>query len=107
MSTAATATRDDRRVPPLGGFNLTFLGMELRRMLRNRRTLVFALLLPPVFFLLFGTQGDYKTNYAYPHGNITGYVMVSMAVYDTMAPPPAVGPWCPSNAPWAGAGSCG
>ncbi len=81
MSTAATTTRDDRRVPPLGGFNLTFLGMELRRMLRNRRTLVFALLLPPVFFLLFGTQGDYKTNYAYPRGNITGYVMVSMAVY--------------------------
>ncbi|MEO9222994.1 MAG: ABC transporter permease, partial [Mycobacteriaceae bacterium] len=81
MSTTLSTTRDERRVPPLGGFNLTFLGMELRRMLRNRRTLIFALILPPVFFLLFGTQGDFKTNYAYPHGNITGYVMVSMAVY--------------------------
>ena len=27
-----------RRVPPLGGFNLTVLRIELRRMLRNRRT---------------------------------------------------------------------
>jgi hypothetical protein len=29
-----------REVPPLGGWNLTFLWIEIRRLLRNRRTVV-------------------------------------------------------------------
>ena len=43
-----------RRVPPMGGFNLTVLGIELRRMLRNRRTIVFTLILPAALFRLCG-----------------------------------------------------
>ena len=30
----------ERRTPALGGFNLTFLSIEIRRLLRNRRTVV-------------------------------------------------------------------
>lgn len=41
-----------RRQPALGGFNLTFLGIEIRRLLRNRRTFVLTLVVPVVLFLL-------------------------------------------------------
>ena len=43
-----------RRVPPLGGFNFTVLGIELKRMLRNRRTIIFTLILPAALLLSFG-----------------------------------------------------
>ncbi len=60
MTTATTAAaRPARRVPPLGGFNLTFLGLEIRRMLRNRRTVIFTLVMPAAFFFMFGSgQAD-------------------------------------------------
>ncbi len=68
-----------RRVPPMGGFNLTLLSIELRRMLRNRRTIIFALVFPAVMFLVFGSgnQGAEKVG----DGNVSAYVMVSMALY--------------------------
>ena len=40
---------DSRREPALGGFNLTFLWLEIRRLLRNRRTLSFTLVADTVF----------------------------------------------------------
>jgi ABC-2 type transport system permease protein len=79
MSDISTA----RRVPPLGGFSPTFVGLELRRLLRNRRAVMFTLIMPSVFFLLFGTDAKYKTESA-GHGNTTAYIMVSMAVYGAM-----------------------
>ena len=68
-----------RRVPPMGGFNLTLVSIELRRMLRNRRTIIFALVFPTVMFLVFGSgsQGAEKVG----EGNVSAYVMVSMALY--------------------------
>ena len=45
-----------RRVPPLGGFNLTFLYLEVRRLLRNRRTVILTLVVPIALFLLFRTN---------------------------------------------------
>jgi ABC-2 type transport system permease protein len=75
--------RPARSLPRLGGFSLTFLGLELRRMLRNRRTIIFALVMPPLFFLIFGTQSSYKTT-SVGHGNVTAYILVSMAVYGAM-----------------------
>ena len=36
----------DRPVPPLGGFSPAILRLEVRRLLRNRRTMTFALVLP-------------------------------------------------------------
>jgi ABC-2 type transport system permease protein len=80
--TAAVASVPDRRVPPLGGFSLTFLRLEIRRMLRNRRTMIFILVMPAVFFLLFGLpqRGQTLDNGA----PVTGYIMISLAVYGAM-----------------------
>lgn len=44
-----------RTIPPLGGFSGRILGLELRRLGRNKRAVIFTLVLPSVFFLLFGT----------------------------------------------------
>lgn len=81
MTTAESAAL--RSAPPLGGFNLTFLRLELRRMLRNKRTVIFTLVMPPVFFLIFGSDAQYKSENA-GHGNVTAYIMISMAVYGAM-----------------------
>lgn len=78
-----TTTAISRRTPPLGGFSPTILKLEFRRMLRNRRAVIFTLIMPSAFFLLFGSDSDYKTQTA-GHGNVTAYVMVSMAVYGAM-----------------------
>ena len=51
----------DREAPGLGGFNLTVLRLEIRRLLRNRRTVIFALIFPVVFFLAFGLNKAYAT----------------------------------------------
>jgi ABC-2 type transport system permease protein len=68
-----------RRVPPLGGFNPTLLRIELKRMLRNRRTVVFTMLFPAGLFLAFGSGPDWNDSVG--HGNVAAYVMVSMALY--------------------------
>jgi ABC-2 type transport system permease protein len=55
MSSSAPVTPrslDARQAPPLGGFNLTFLAIEIRRLARNRRTMVVTLVVPVVLFLL-------------------------------------------------------
>jgi ABC-2 type transport system permease protein len=72
MSTLAPA----RTTPRLGGFNLTFLRLEVRRMFRNRRVVIFSLVLPGVFYFMFG-QGQSN-----PHAR--AYVLVSLAVYGAM-----------------------
>jgi ABC-2 type transport system permease protein len=85
-ATAATASvaAADRRVPPLGGFSPTFLRLEIRRLLRNRRTMVFTLVMPPAFFLLFGGLSDaYRADTA-GRGNVSAYLMISFAVYGSM-----------------------
>lgn len=72
-----------RRVPVLGGLNPTLLRLEVRRLLRNRRTVIFTLIMPPVFFLIFGTQKAYRHDSA-GQGNVTAYIAVSMAIYGAM-----------------------
>ena len=68
-----------RRVPPFGGFNPTVLSIELRRMLRNRRTIVFTLIFPAALFLSFGGQSDWNDDAG--NGNVAAYIMVSMGLY--------------------------
>jgi ABC-2 type transport system permease protein len=69
----------DRKVPALGGFNATLLRLELRRMLRNRRTVIFTLIFPAAMFFAFGAgQG---TDERVGSGNVSAYIMVSMALY--------------------------
>src|ERR1700691_861571 len=69
-----------REAPGLGGFNLTVLRLEIRRLLRNRRTVIFALIFPVVFFLAFGLNKTYA-NLQYGHGNVSAFIMISMALY--------------------------
>ena len=78
-TTTTTTATTDRTVPPLGGFSPTVLRLELRRMLRNKRTLFFSLVFPAALFLSFGSQSDWDDSVG--HGNVAAYVMVSMALY--------------------------
>jgi ABC-2 type transport system permease protein len=82
-TTAPARTVPARTVPPLGGFNATLLRLELRRMLRNRRTVIFSVVLPVAFFFLFGTGQKYSNESA-GHGNVAAYIMISMALYGAM-----------------------
>jgi ABC-2 type transport system permease protein len=70
----------DRPAPRLGGFNLTILGLELRRMLRNRRTVIFTLILPVALFLLIGLDDAYVKQRV-GSGNVSAYLLISFAVY--------------------------
>lgn len=72
-----------RSLPRFGGFSFGMIALELRRLARNRRTVVFTLVMPAVFFLLFGANDSYRTQRA-GDGNVTGYILVSMAVYGAM-----------------------
>lgn len=69
-----------RRVPGLGGFNPTLLKLEIRRLTRNRRTMIISIVLPVLFFLLFGLNQGYDTQRA-GHGNVAAFVMISLALY--------------------------
>jgi ABC-2 type transport system permease protein len=71
------------RIRRTGGFGWGFFALELRRMLRNRRTMMIALIVPPLVFLSYGTQSGFRTE-AYGSGNMTAYAMVSMALYGAM-----------------------
>jgi ABC-2 type transport system permease protein len=81
--TTTTVSTQTRSLPKLGGFSTGMLALELRRLIRNKRTVVFTFVMPAVFFLIFGTSSDYRHD-RLEHGNITGYIMVSMAVYGAM-----------------------
>jgi ABC-2 type transport system permease protein len=69
-----------RRAPALGGFNLTALKLEVRRLTRNPRTVIIAIAVPVVFFLLFGSGKHYDT-LRDGHGNVAAFVMISLALY--------------------------
>ncbi|WP_028645095.1 ABC transporter permease [Nocardioides sp. URHA0020] len=69
-----------RKVPPFGGFSLTVLGIEIRRMLRNRRTVVFSLVLPAaLFFVITGSDETWAEPVG--SGNEAAYILISMALY--------------------------
>jgi ABC-2 type transport system permease protein len=81
MTTPAATGIDPstRRVPPMGGFNLTVLRIELSRMLRNRRTIIFTFVFPAALFLSIGSSSGWRERVG--HGNVAAYIMVSMALY--------------------------
>jgi ABC-2 type transport system permease protein len=81
MSTPSLAADlSTRRAPALGGFNRTALRLEIRRLLRNRRTVLFTMVLPVFFFLIFGLNSQYA-NQRDGHGNVSAFVMISLALY--------------------------
>jgi ABC-2 type transport system permease protein len=76
------ATFRARPVPPLGGLNLTFLAIEVRRLLRNRRTVVTTLVIPVVLFLLFKST---RRGVAIDGSELTAAsTMIGIAVYGAM-----------------------
>ena len=81
LSTARPAVLDrtTRRVPRFGGFSLAVLGIELRRTLRNRRTIAFTLVLPAALFLSFGSTAGWQQDVG--RGNVAAYILVSMSLY--------------------------
>ena len=75
--TASTVTGTRSAGGPVS-FSPTYLLLDIRRSLRNRRTMIFLLLMPVAFFLLFGLSLRDSDPEAF------AYVMVSMAVYGAM-----------------------
>ncbi|HEX4062665.1 MAG TPA: ABC transporter permease [Streptosporangiaceae bacterium] len=75
-----------RRVPPLGGLNLTALSIEVRRLLRNKRTAIFAVIMPCVLFLAFGLNKAYANqgNGRGTYGNVSAFILISMALYGSV-----------------------
>lgn len=67
----------------MGGLNRTLVRIEFARLLRNRRTMIFTLVMPAAFYLLFGVGQSYADQSA-GHGNVAAYVMISMAAYGAM-----------------------
>jgi ABC-2 type transport system permease protein len=61
--------------------NLSYLGMEIRRLIRNRRVLIFSMLMPAILILIFGATAT---------GDLDGvdakaYLMVSMGLFGSMS----------------------
>jgi ABC-2 type transport system permease protein len=73
----AALRRPDAR---FGGFSTTLVRLEVRRLLRNRRTLLFTVIAPPLFFLLFGLNDAYA-DLPHGNGNESASVLISMALY--------------------------
>jgi ABC-2 type transport system permease protein len=80
--TPAAAPLAERRSPPLGGFNLTFLAIEIRRLLRNRRTVVVTIVVPVVLFLLF--KANRRSGALEGIGFTAASTMIGIAVYGAM-----------------------
>ncbi|MEJ3403377.1 ABC transporter permease [Rathayibacter sp. YIM 133350] len=78
----------ERTAAPLGGFNLTFLGIELRRKLRNRRSIAFTVVFPVLMYYLAGYPNHdvALTEVPLAQGglSVAAYIMVSMALYGAM-----------------------
>ena len=76
----APSVADSRTKVRAAGVNLTVLRIEISRLIRNRRTMIFALVLPVVLFLFVGTNKAYA-HVPDGHGNTSMFLMVSMSLY--------------------------
>jgi ABC-2 type transport system permease protein len=77
---ASLAIALERTPPPMGSFKLGVLRLEVRRLLRNRRTMVIAIAMPVTFFLGFGRNSTY-VHQSSGHGNVTAFAMISIALF--------------------------
>ncbi|MGC4933784.1 ABC transporter permease [Gordonia sp. DT30] len=57
----------------------TYLRTDIRRVLRNRRALIFTVLMPGLLYLVFGATQ--KNSDTVGSGNVAFYVLIGMAVY--------------------------
>jgi ABC-2 type transport system permease protein len=72
----------NRSTPALGGFNLTFLAIEIRRLVRNRRTILVTVIVPAILFLLFKVNRRLAAASSAEFG--PAFTMVGIAVYGAM-----------------------
>ena len=80
---------------------LAYGRLDLRRQLRDRMGMFFAVALPAFLFVVFGLGDDE----AYGSGNVALYVMISMAAYGAVSATTTVAGRRPSSRPPAGAAS--
>lgn len=71
---ASDATRRTKAV------NLTYVRLELRRIIRDKVGLFFTVGLPAMMYLIFGAASSYKDQDV-GNGNVGMYIMISMAAY--------------------------
>jgi ABC-2 type transport system permease protein len=64
----------------MGGFSPALVCLEVRRLLRNRRRMILALVLPVLLFLGFGRDNSYVHQQA-GRGNVSALVMISVALF--------------------------
>lgn len=72
-----------RRIPGRRGLNPTMLRIEALRTLRNRGALIFAVVMPIAFFVMFGRNGAY-TDLPYGHATWGAQIMTGMALYGAL-----------------------
>ena len=72
-----------RRSPGNRGLNPTLLRIEARRVLRNRGGLIFAVVMPLMFFLMWGRNPQYA-NDPYGRGTVSALLMTGMALYGAL-----------------------
>lgn len=65
---------------PLRGFSTTYVRLDLRRVMRNRRAMIFTLAIPTLMYLIFGATADYGGD-KIGSANTAAYVMIHMAIY--------------------------
>ena len=78
--TSGTSVRSAARA----GAIRTYLRLELRRMLRDRRTLLFSLLVPALVFLWVGGSADNQATEIGPGTNLTASLLVSIALFGAL-----------------------
>src|SRR5690625_8052724 len=72
------------------GMNLTYLRLELRRILRDVASLFFIVVLPAFLYIIFGASQSYGDEMIVS-GNVTMYIMTSMAAYAAVTSATGIG----------------
>jgi ABC-2 type transport system permease protein len=70
--------------------NAIFTGLELRRVFRDYVSMFFIAILPAFFYLIFGAAQEFGSEDA-GNGNVTMYVMISMAAYGAVTATSGIG----------------
>ncbi|MBA4021429.1 MAG: ABC transporter [Gordonia sp.] len=80
MTTLTTTPTARSRTRVLRGFSTTYVRLDLRRVMRNRRAMIFTLAVPTLMYLIFGATADYGSD-KIGSANTAAYVMIHMAIY--------------------------
>ena len=70
--------------------NATFLGLEIKRVVRDYGSMFFIVILPGFLYIIFGAAQDYSQESA-GNGNVAMYIMVSMAGYGAATATTSIG----------------